>query len=188
MSMTNEEMLAAHAEADLEFKRLQIADLTERNQSAADAKEARRMKLRKQEADVKENERQRLIREANCTHKKGGRNRSGLDRGNDTSNYAVITNTYPAGDVQAMCQRCGKIWVNPPITLKRSDPEKYDRDLREYRRALEFPTDNTPSGTQLFLITKDDPEDDMPRRGKDAVKAAAKTAAPRKAKKTPKAA
>jgi hypothetical protein len=153
-TMTTEETLAKHAELDLIFKQQQIEDLQRRNQDAADAKEARRMKLRKQEADLAENERQRLIREANCTHKKGGRNRAGLDRGNDSSNYAVITNTYPAGDVDVSCQRCGKRWVNPPAALRESNPAQYEKLLADYRRALELPTDNTPSGAQLFVITK----------------------------------
>lgn len=156
MSQTDEQMLKESAAIELQMKRVQLELQTEQLAQLLQAKESRREKLAAQCRDIAENERQRVVREANCKHKKGGRNKAGLDRGTD-SNYAVIQHTMPVGEVIVICQRCGAIWGNPPIALKRSDPEAYQIAARNYRRALEWPTDNEPSGTQLFLIQRTAP-------------------------------
>lgn len=156
MSMTDAEVLAESARLDLEFKRANLELVQEQLQTLKDKKEEKRRKMQKQDRDLKENARQKELREKNCKHRKGGRNKEGLDKGNG-ANYAVIQNTYPNGDVQVMCQRCGATWDNPSIELRATNPDAYEQQLREYRRALEWPTDNEPSGTQLFLITKIDP-------------------------------
>jgi hypothetical protein len=152
-TMTTEELLNESARVDLELKLVTLELNKESLQKLQDAKTSRLAKMRKQAMDMAENERQKTMREANCKHRKGGRNKEGLDKGND-SDYAVIQNTYPTGQVQIMCQRCGATWDNPPIELKALDPDLYNLKLRAYRRALEWPTDNEPSGTQIFLITK----------------------------------
>jgi hypothetical protein len=153
MGQTTDELLNESATIDLEMKRVQLELQREQLQEINQRKQSRRIQLESQQRDLAENERQRIIREANCKHKKGGRNKGGLDRGTD-SNYAVIQHTMPVGEVIVLCQRCGAIWSNPPIALKKSDPEAYAVAARNYRKALEWPTDNEPSGTQLFLIQR----------------------------------
>lgn len=155
MTMTAEQINEQHNEVDLEMKRLNLELMQEQVQAMHQKKETRRQQLQKQQEDLEANDRIKAAREANCKHKKGGRNKEGLDRGN-SSDYAVIQNTYPWGAVQVMCQRCGATWDNPPIELKATDPEKYFEQLRKYRIALDWPTDNEPSGTQIFLITRNE--------------------------------
>jgi hypothetical protein len=150
--MTVEEMLAESARIDLEMKRVTLELNRESLQTLKDSQERRLMKLRKQERDLAENLRIKEARQKACKHKKGGRNKEGFAKGN-SANYAVIQHTYPAGDVVVLCQRCDKTWEMPLPALRISDPDLYQRQLREYRMALEWPTDNEPSGTRLFLIT-----------------------------------
>ncbi len=173
-----DKLLQESAATDLEMKRVQLELQKEQLQEINARKESRRLQIAEQQRDIVENERQRIAREANCKHKKGGRNKGGLERGTD-SNYAVIQHTMPIGDVIVMCQRCGAIWTKPPIELKRSDPEAHAVMQRNYLRALEWPTDNEPSGTQLFLIQRTPP----PRRNDDEEEAAPRARKPKPARK-----
>jgi hypothetical protein len=90
-----------------------------------------------------------------CQHRKGGKGTGQMYSGNDP-NYAVIIHTLSHGPTIVVCQRCGNVW-EPPLPLTRNaTPEQrnqYKVDLTEYRRALNFPTDNEPSGTTLFAFT-----------------------------------
>lgn len=151
--MTDQEVAEEHARIDLQLKRLNLELVTEQLQTLQHQKEAKRLKLQQQERDIRETNAQKELRQARCRHKKGGRNKEGLDRGN-SADYAVIQNTFPAGNVEVMCQRCHKEWRVPLLELKATNPDLYLKQLREYRIALEWPTDNEPSGTQIFLITK----------------------------------
>jgi hypothetical protein len=153
--MDNEKLMQESNEVDLEMRRVQLALQKEQLAEINERKERRRAKLEKQAADIEANRRNRAQRQASCKHKKGGRNRPGLARGTD-ANYAVVVNTMPTGEVIVICQRCAKKWEAPTAELKRSDPAAFAIQMAEYRRALEFPTDNEPSGTQLFLITRHD--------------------------------
>lgn len=89
-----------------------------------------------------------------CKHKKGGKNLAGILNGTD-SEYSVIQHTYPWGETAVTCTRCGKDWREPSKELKKSDPEAYKAQMAEYVAALNFPTDNEPSGTRLFVITRE---------------------------------
>jgi hypothetical protein len=94
--------------------------------------------------------------EALCWHKKGGKGTESLLRGND-SNFAVVKHTQALGDMIVICQRCGKLWEKPPVSLvargaSSEDRKLYARLLAEYTQAVNFPTDNQPSGSQLFII------------------------------------
>lgn len=94
---------------------------------------------------------------AYCAHKKGGKGLEMLHRGND-HNYAVVKHQLPHGPIIVVCQRCPKVWAPPdPALIARGasteDRKEYARLSAEYRTALDFPTDNEMSGSQLFLIT-----------------------------------
>lgn len=100
---------------------------------------------------------QKRIQDA-CQHRKGGKGTAQMYSGND-ANYAVITHTLSHGVTIVVCQRCTKVWEPPPPLSKKATPEQraqYKVDLAEYRRALNFPTDNEPSGTTLFAFTNDE--------------------------------
>lgn len=88
-----------------------------------------------------------------CKHHKGGKNLDGIMNGHD-ANYSVVQHTYAHGAREVICTRCGKEWKEPPAALKQSDTAEYKRLLKEWKEALAFPTDNEPSGTQLFIITR----------------------------------
>lgn len=176
-----EAMLAESAAIDLEMKRVTLELNKEKLQELHDARERRRMKMAKQEQDLRENQRIKDARQRNCKHKKGGRNKEGFAKGN-SANYAVIQHTYPAGETIVLCQRCDKEWRMPAIQLKATDPAAYERQLREYRIALEWPTDNEPSGTRLFLITEGTPSAPAPRPATGETKAPARKGGGRKIK------
>lgn len=93
--------------------------------------------------------------QAACWHRKGGKGTAQLYQGNDT-NFAVVTHTLSHGETIVVCQRCTKVWRPPAQLPKKATMEqraKYREDLAEYRRALNLPTDNEPSGTTLFTFT-----------------------------------
>jgi hypothetical protein len=93
--------------------------------------------------------------QAGCVHRKGGKGTAQMYQGND-ANYAVVTHTLSHGPTIVVCQRCGKLWAQPDPIAKNAKPEvkaQYRADLAEYRRALNLPTDNEPSGTVLFNFT-----------------------------------
>jgi hypothetical protein len=171
---TTEEILQETAAIELEIKRVNLDLLKEQLETLNGKKESRRLIMQRQDRDLKKNEELKQRRESNCKHKKGGRNKAGIDKGN-SPNYAIIHNTYPAGEVEMMCQRCGKEWKMPPIELKAENPAAYLSALKEYNTVrFDWPTDNEPSGTQLFLITRTDtPTGRAPRttEGETAVRA-----------------
>jgi len=95
-----------------------------------------------------------------CAHRKGGKGVEMIYRGND-SNYAVVKHQLPHGPIIVICQRCPKVWYPPDSALigKGATAEQrrqYARELKEYTEALNYPTDNEMSGSQLFVVTRTD--------------------------------
>ena len=91
-----------------------------------------------------------------CTHRKGGMGVENILNGN-SPNYAVVKHTLSHGETIVVCQRCPKVWRPPdPRLIGRGataeDRRRHARELQEYRDALAFPTDNSASGSQIFLI------------------------------------
>lgn len=137
---------------------LELLQLEEARESAADRKEKRVGRANKAQAIElslrRDRAHQKRIQSA-CQHRKGGKGTSQMYSGNDP-NYAVIVHTLSHGPTIVVCQRCGNIWEPPMPLPKKATPEqraKYRDDLTDYRRALNFPTDNEPSGTTLFAFT-----------------------------------
>lgn len=96
--------------------------------------------------------------QAACQHRKGGKGTSQMYAGNDP-NYALVTHTLSHGPTIVICQRCGKLWRPPePLPRKHTAEQRaqYRTEVAEYRRALNLPTDNEPSGTVLFGFTPND--------------------------------
>ncbi|HVO91791.1 MAG TPA: hypothetical protein VMT22_03070 [Terriglobales bacterium] len=136
------------AKIELEMAQLSLEDLKYR----VEKERARRHQLalaHKAQQDSLDDFNEKVKQQqAYCKHRKGGKNLEGILKGHD-SNYSVIQNTYPWGETVVMCTRCCKEWregvpfANPPIPRTPG-----------FETAIEWPTDNEPSGTQLFLIQK----------------------------------
>ena len=140
---------------------LQLLNLEEAREAAQDRKTARVGRKNRSEAiemSLKRDRQHQDFIQAGCKHLKGGKGTSQMYAGND-SNYAVITHTLSHGETIVVCQRCGKIERPPKPIPKNATPEQraqYRADLVEYRRWLNLPTDNEPSGTTLFAFTPND--------------------------------
>jgi hypothetical protein len=145
-----------------QFESLQLEELqfnVERMRSTKQNREKRK-------ASIERSLRAQLQREgtiqARCWHKKGGKGVEMMYQGSDAL-YAVIKNILPTGKLQVFCQRCGRMWEPPDPALNRrgasvEDRKMYARLYNEYQAAVNFPTDNETSGSQLFLITQGNPE------------------------------
>ena len=137
-------------EVELEFKRLQIEIMREQIAASNDRKDRSARARERQVIEFKKAQAAMQARQRVCQHRKGGKDNR-FAKGND-SNYSVITNTYPCGEICVMCTRCGmEVW-KPDKKLKASDPELYRTMLVKFREWSNFPTDNTPSGTKIFEI------------------------------------
>jgi hypothetical protein len=143
-----------------ELEQLQLEETRERVQQIRSKRATRQRRMESRERSFTEQRRREAISQAGCVHRKGGKGVEGRYQGNDT-NYAVIKHTLCHGPTLVICQRCFKIWSPPPPELnsrKASSEEKklYRQLYEQYVAALNFPTDNEPSGTQLFVITRDE--------------------------------
>lgn len=107
-----------------------------------------------------------------CTHKKGGvvsaRNMQVLSTGGNSVQYAVIKHQMINGDMWVRCLRCGRTWL-PPVKENfyfnergksvapkdgTFDAAKFETVLNEYRMAVNFETNNSPSGSVQCRFTK----------------------------------
>ena len=129
---------------------------------------------------------------AACTHKKGGmvsaRNMSALSTGGNAMQYAVIKHQMINGDMWVRCLRCGKTWL-PPVKDNyyfndkgksvapkdgKFNAEKFAQAEVDYRRAVNFETNNSPSGSVQCRFSKWDEKSeqwvDAAQEYRDAVK------------------
>lgn len=138
-------------ELQLEESRERVHLLRQRRASHARRVEARSQDLRRAAARLK------AIQD-DCYHKKGGKGVENLSRGTDNF-YAVVKHQLCHGPILVLCMRCGKVWEPPPRELNQrkataEEKAEYRRLYDEYVKAINFPTDNVTSGTQLFVITE----------------------------------
>jgi hypothetical protein len=100
-----------------------------------------------------------------CTHKKGGvvtpRDMRVLSTGGNGQQYAIIKHQMINGDFWVRCLRCGKTWCPPskskfyfdkrgkavPEHMGEFGAEKFKDAVTEYTRAVNFETNNSPSGS-----------------------------------------
>ena len=105
-----------------------------------------------------ENDRLHIHYQANCTHRKGGtindlgRPGSALYKGTSPQ-YAVIKHQMMHRDIWVRCLRCGK-WWKPPVRSHYKQDRDFWRAMFEYEEALNFPTNNTTSGSVLCNFSK----------------------------------
>jgi hypothetical protein len=145
-----------------ELRDLQIEEAHERLRTKRTRKIDREAKQKAMQDQLAANNVQREAQASACTHRKGGKvglsgGMQALTAGN-SENYSVVKHTLPAGEIIVICQRCPKEWHKPDAALaKDRDAEvraQYKLDMAEYLQALRFPTDNEPSGTQMFLVQR----------------------------------
>lgn len=147
-SKTNAELAAELQALELEEKKL---DLEIKRETVAKIKAQRAAKLEEARAKLIATRQFLAQREANqnaCNHRKGGIGADAVMRGQGTdAMYAVIKHKLPDGRYFILCQRCGKEWHSP-------HPLVGGQETQGYREALNFPTDNSPSGSSTFLFEK----------------------------------
>lgn len=131
---------------ELEMKKLQFEDLRNRvgseqirREQIARAQAAQQRALDEFNANV-------IRQQSWCKHRKGGKNIGGILNGHD-SNYSIIKHTYAWGEMEIICSRCGKSWTSG-FALPNGEVRKYRS--AEFDEVVNWPTDNEPSGTQLF--------------------------------------
>lgn len=144
-----------------ELEQLQLEETRDRVTEMRHRRESLRRRAEARDTDLKDSAaRQKAIQDA-CWHKKGGKGVTMLFQGND-HNYAVVKHTLSHGPLLVICQRCSKVWEPPNTALNTRASSKEDKALYkklydEYQWAVNLPTDNEPSGTQLFVITREEP-------------------------------
>lgn len=141
------------AELELEERMLRLEDL--RNRVTADRERRANIQLaHERQARSLEDYNQQVKKQQDvCKHRKGGKGLEGILNGHD-SNYSVAKHQYPWGEFGVMCLRCGKEWRKPKDELKKENPAAYKAAMSDYKEALNFPTDNEGSGTQLFMVER----------------------------------
>jgi hypothetical protein len=136
-----------------ELETLQLEETRERVEEMRQKRASKRQRAANRQRDIASANEMQRRRVAGCWHKKGGKGVEMLAHGND-ANYAVVKHTLSHGPKIVLCQRCYNVWEPPPLELRKSNPAEYKRLWDEYQWALNLPTDNEESGTQLFVITE----------------------------------
>jgi hypothetical protein len=146
---------------DQELQAWQLEETRDRVLASRAKKHQRNAAAEQYERGMKQNQIKQKMREDSCPHRKGGKNMAGLLKGND-ANHSIVRHTLPLGEIMVLCQRCFKIWRRPDRKLLKGDAAakaKYMDLLAQYRTALEFPTDNEDSGTQIFMAYSTEEEE-----------------------------
>jgi hypothetical protein len=145
-----------------QYAALQLEEMQFNVDKMRSTKQTRQKRRASIERSLKAQMQRETTIQARCWHKKGGKGVEMMYQGSDAL-YAVIKNILPTGTMQVFCQRCGRMWAPPPAELNRrgasiEDKRLYARLYKEYQDAVNYPTDNETSGSQLFLITHGNPE------------------------------
>jgi hypothetical protein len=148
-----------------ELEELQLEETRERVAEMRRNKASRLQRVLSRERDLARDAALTKARQDTCWHKKGGKGIESMLRGND-HNYAVVKHQLGHGPIIIVCQRCGKD-VRPPDpalnarSATAQEKAEYKRLYDEYQVWLNLPTDNTMSGTQLFVIGAPPPTPNM---------------------------
>lgn len=144
-----------------ELEELQLEETRERVREMRLNKASRAARAQRRTEDLTDARRQQEAIQANCWHKKGGKGVAMLHHGND-ANFAVVKHVLCHGPMIVICQRCFKLWEPPDTALNARKASAEDKALykklwTDYQWAVNLPTDNETSGTQMFVITKAEP-------------------------------
>lgn len=141
-----------------ELEQLQIEEL---KASALERQQTRRERANRAAMTTQalaSNEARQKDIQSRCYHKKGGKGVQMLFQGND-SDYALVKHTLSHGPMIVICSRCARVWEKParlPKTATAEEKTAYRIQLEEFQWAINAPTDNEPSGTNLFEIVRYD--------------------------------
>lgn len=143
--------------SDLEA--LQLEEMQERVFQMRQRKESIHRRIASRERDITSAQARQRAKESNCWHKKGGKGVENLSRGTDHY-YAVVKHQLCHGPIIVICQRCGHVEEPPDVALNArgattAQKAEYKRLYEQYRWWLDLPTDNTMSGTQLFIVNNE---------------------------------
>jgi len=141
--MQRREVLLRNIELQLNSQDLKdrVDDRKNKKAQIEDRYKSRGHELRKMAADGKKHQ-------DGCSHRKRGRGVEGLQRGGDAPEFAVIRHLLPWNEWYQRCQRCGKTWKPPHLEDYPDNAEgkaAFEQDKTDYKLALAWPTDNTPS-------------------------------------------
>src|ERR1700675_3597412 len=159
------ELQKQERELSIEEKRGTIADrVTKQKQKVMDREQQGKVFAAQRREDE--------AKQSACTHKKGGvvsqRNLQVLSTGGNRPQFAVIKHQMINGDFWVRCLRCGKTWLPPvkdnfylnakgkvvaPVDGVFSQ-EKFDAAAAAYRVAVNFETNNSPSGSVICKFSK----------------------------------
>lgn len=139
-----------------ELEILQLEETRDRVNLSRARREGLRRRLAARQSDIANANARQKAAEAACWHKKGGKGVEMLSRGND-HNYAVVKHQLCHGPIIVICQRCGHVEEPPDTRLNRrgasaAEKAEYKRLWTSYMWWFNLPTDNTQSGTQLFMV------------------------------------
>jgi hypothetical protein len=150
MADSREKTLSEFEQVDLEFKKMQILLFRQQLQEREDKLARLEVTRERQVADWLKGQAREQRKQASCKHRKGGRNNN-FAKG-DGNSYSINLNTYPTGRKIISCTRCGKEVEQPNRSLKKANPKLYADMWAEWVRWNDFPTDNSPSGGQVFTV------------------------------------
>lgn len=135
---------------ELDYKRVLVADLKAKMVERENRFTQLKNEAAQRQKDFVAGEKQRARRRRICKHRKGGRNNN-FAKGN-SNDFAIIVNTYSDGRVGALCTRCQSEWWKPTKALYRTDRKLYLEQQKAWEEIADMPTDNSPSGSQIYLI------------------------------------
>jgi hypothetical protein len=147
-TLTNKQLQDKSAEIDaemkaldLELKREQVAKLRAQINQKRDDANSRNVAIRNFM-------KQREMQQEGCNHLKGGSGAEAFMTGQGDSPYhSVIKHKLPCNKYMVLCQRCGKEW-HP------AQPLFGTAETPGYAEALAFRTNNSASGSSVFLFEK----------------------------------
>ena len=130
---------------DLELKREQVAANRAKKNAAIAAAQAKNAALRNFLFQREQAQKQ-------CNHRKGGRNADAIVKGEGSdAYYCIAKHVLPNGRAFVLCCRCGKEW-HPANPYNIEDGKNVPLPATEgYDEAIRWPTDNTTSGSSLFV-------------------------------------
>lgn len=165
--LTDEQVSAELNALRLAKERMELEVLTETVEKMRSQKEQVIAAIRRMQDEVrKTNARTKAMQDA-CKHKKGGSKGKATILSGNSDQRSIIIHTEPWGETYVMCQRCRKEWREPLFWLRRVDiaafkkivaidRKAYTQAMEEYKLALQFDTDNSPSGNRMWEQVRED--------------------------------
>jgi hypothetical protein len=149
---TNSQLVDELARLEAEEKQL---DLEIKRETVAKIRGARQAKLddaRSKLIATMQFLAQRKAVQDRCNHRKGGIGHQMVMQGQGTdAMFAVFKHRKPNGTWMVLCARCGKEWHQPFLV----QGYVVEAGTEGWQEALNYPTDNSPSGSAIFSYQKD---------------------------------